>query len=94
MSDGLFHVIEDAQVVLFSRGVYRQVKLYYRGDELFAAWGGGYVRLGASGGTSRPDVSYLHLDLPDSVTVRAGRLGVPRLSWIEAKRIDSARKNA
>lgn len=88
MSDGLFHIIEGAQVVLCSRGVYRQAKLYRRGDEVFAGWGTGYIRLGASGGTSKPEVSYLNLDVPEDTVVLPGALG--RLTVARPKLIDSA----
>ena len=72
----LFHVIDDAQVVLLSRGVYRQAKVYRRGDELFAGHAGGFVRLLGNHGTSSPNVSWLETDAPYTV----GRLGQP--VWI------------
>ena len=65
MPDTLFHIIEGAQVILRSRGVYFQRELYYRGDRLFAKHGGGFVRLGQDGTTSAPAISWEHLDIPD-----------------------------
>jgi hypothetical protein len=58
MRDGLFHVIEDLQIVLRRKGVYRQCKVYHRDGRLYAAWhASGFVALMTSG-TSHPDVSW------------------------------------
>jgi hypothetical protein len=57
-----FHVIDDAAVILRSKGVYRQAKVYRRGKELFAGHGGGFVRLLANNGTSHPNVSWVDTD--------------------------------
>lgn len=54
----LFHEIPEAQIITRSRGVYKQVKLYRRGDDLYAGHGSGFVRLLAGGGTSAPNVSW------------------------------------
>lgn len=59
MSDALFHEIPDAQVILRSKGVYRQAKLFRRGEDVFAAWGSGFIRLLSAGGTTVPAVHYL-----------------------------------
>ena len=40
-----FHVIDDAAAILRVKGVYRQVKLYRRGDALFAGYGAGFDKL-------------------------------------------------
>ena len=56
--DDLFHVIEDAQIILKAKGVYKQVKLYQRGGRLYAGWGSGFIVLMKSGGTSHPTVSW------------------------------------
>lgn len=37
----LFHVIDDGVVHLRSKGVYRQTKVFRRGADVFAAYGGG-----------------------------------------------------
>jgi hypothetical protein len=60
----LFHVIDDAQVILRSRGVYRQAKVYRRDQTLYAGFGPGFITLHKGGGTSRPDVSWLDTDAP------------------------------
>lgn len=56
--DGLFHIIEDAQIVLRNRGVYRQSKLYHRNGLVYAGLGSGFVRLTANNGTSHPNVTW------------------------------------
>jgi hypothetical protein len=74
MSTHLFHVIPDSFAVLVSkRGVYRQAKLYRRGDEVFAGHGGGFIRLLHGGGTSAPDVRWDGAE--SDLTFVAGRLG-------------------
>lgn len=60
----LFHVIDDGVVHLRSKGVYRQTKVFRRGADVFAAYGGGYIRLLAGHGTTRPDVSWDDMDAP------------------------------
>lgn len=69
----LFHVIDDAQVILRSKGVYRQSKVYRRDTALYAAWGGGFIQLRGNDGTSRPDVSWVETDAP----FKRGSFGVP-----------------
>lgn len=61
LDDGLFHVIEGAQVVLHSRGVFRQVKVYRRGGDIYAAHSGGFIKLFGMGGTSHPNATWKHL---------------------------------
>lgn len=58
-----FHVIDDAAVILRSRGVFRQVKVYRRGDALYAGQGNGFVRLYKGGGTSVPSLSWDDMDV-------------------------------
>lgn len=57
-----FHVIEDAVVILRSKGVFKQVKAYERGGYIYAAHGSGFIRLSVNG-TSVPNVSVDALDL-------------------------------
>lgn len=58
-----FHVLEDAAVVLRSKGVYRQAKVYRRADGVYAAWGAGYIRLYRKGGTTAPNVSWDDIEI-------------------------------
>lgn len=51
-----FHVIDDAVVILRSKGVYKQVKAYERNGRLYAAHGSGFISLSHSG-TSAPNIS-------------------------------------
>jgi hypothetical protein len=73
--DALFHVIDGAQAVLCSRGVYRQVPLFRREDRIYAKWGAGFVRLGSGSGTSVPHVSRRSIDgLPAFAPTEVPRL--------------------
>lgn len=58
-----FHVIDDAAVILRSKGVYRQSKVYHRGNALYAGWGAGFVRLYQGGGTGMPTLSWDDIDI-------------------------------
>lgn len=66
----LFHEIPEAQIVTRSKGVYKQVKLYRRGGDLYAGHGSGFVRLLAGGGTSAPNVSWQDPDLVGDLVKR------------------------
>jgi len=72
----LFHIIDDAQVILRSKGVYYQKKVYRRDKRLYAAWGGGFIRLGGQEATSNPNVSWEALD---GVSTTTGELGAPNV---------------
>lgn len=63
----LFHIIPDAQAILRSKGVFKQAKVYRRGDRIYAQWGSGFIRLGGRDATSCPGVSYESLDLPADI---------------------------
>lgn len=54
----LFHEIPDGVVILRSKGVFRQAKVFRRGTSVYAAWGSGFIRLMRGGGTSVPIVSF------------------------------------
>lgn len=58
----LFHIIEDGQAIMFSRGVYRQAKVFRRGTMVFAQHGGGFIRLMQGGATSVPTVAWKGVD--------------------------------
>lgn len=58
-----FHIIEDAAVIVRKRGIFRQAKVYHRGNGIYASYYGGYVRLYANGGTGMPDLSWDEIDL-------------------------------
>lgn len=85
--DKLFHEVDASNVVLLAKGVYRQAKLYrrYNGTDhqLFARWGGGYIRLLGAGGTTLAQVSWLELDL-DGAMLAKGKIGGPVLDPVEA----------
>lgn len=76
----LFHVIDDAQVIIRSHGVWRQVPMYHRGDSIYAGVGSGYVRLEACGKTSAPNVSWDDMDEPPGVEREPAKYKAPR--WV------------
>lgn len=53
-----FHIIDDAAAVLRSKGVYRQAKVYRRGNDVYAGWGNGFIRLLRGSATTHPNVSW------------------------------------
>lgn len=63
-----FHVIEDGAAILLSKGNFRQAKVYRRAADIYAGWGGGYIKLGGAGGTSNPNVSWQDIEA-DGVTI-------------------------
>ncbi|MGE0211809.1 MAG: hypothetical protein AB7S41_08960 [Parvibaculaceae bacterium] len=74
----LFHLIPDAHAILSSKGVYRQCKVFRRGNELYAGYGAGFVRL-YQHGTSAPSLNFDEIVLPEGVDKKAdvhGRLSV------------------
>ena len=79
MTDNLFHEIPDAQVILRGKGVYRQAKLFRRGEDVFAAWGSGFIRLLSAGGTTVPTVHYL--DLEPREDIASGLSGRSAPKW-------------
>jgi len=65
----LFHIIDDAQVILRTKGTYYQRKLYSRGARIYAQHGGGFIRLGSSDATSNPNVSWEAISLPEGYSL-------------------------
>lgn len=68
----LFHVIDDAVVILRKKGLYRQAKVFRRGEQVFAQAGSAFIRLSAYGGTSDPSTSWIELEAA-GVEQRAGQ---------------------
>lgn len=62
-----FQVIEDAAAIVLARGVYRQVKLFRRGNDLYAANGSGFIRMYRGGTTSLPNVAWKDIDIPGAM---------------------------
>ena len=58
-----FHIVNDAAVILRSRGVYKQAKVYLRGTAVYAGAAGGFVRLYANGGTGVPSITWDDIDI-------------------------------
>lgn len=51
-----FHIIEDATIILRTKGVYQQVKAYERRGRIYAAKGSSFIAMSKTG-TSVPDTS-------------------------------------
>lgn len=73
-----FHVIDDGAVILRSKGVYRQAKVYRRGKDVFAGYGAGFIKLGGSSTTSNPNISWIGIEADDVKEDRVG--GQPRFT--------------
>lgn len=71
----LFHVVDDAAVILRAKGVYRQAKVYQREGKLFAAWGSGFIGLRRHG-TTLPHVSVEDYDGINPFAHPAGHMAV------------------
>ena len=77
--DKLFHIVEHGFVVTHRGGVYRQSKMYRRGKDIYAQVAGGYVRLLARGGTTAPNISWDHIELPNDMVLGEGKIQAPVL---------------
>jgi hypothetical protein len=72
----LFHEIPEGAVILRTRGgVFRQAKVYRRGEHIYAGHAGGFVRLLRYSGTSVPTTTWWEIEADGVDTT-----GVPR--WI------------
>lgn len=71
-----FHIVDDGVVILRSKGVFRQAKLFVRDGYFYAGHGGGFVKLMSGNGTSVPAISWLEMDAP-GYTVRFDYLAAP-----------------
>lgn len=69
----LFHEIADGVVILRSRGVFRQAKVFRRDDKVYAQYGAGFIRLLSHSGTSVPSVAWLDLEADGVDASRAPR---------------------
>lgn len=79
MTNDLFHIIEEAQIILRSKGTFYQKKVYRRGNRLYAAWGSGFIRIGGQTATSNPNVSWETIDMPKGVTLGKDSIGNPTI---------------
>lgn len=79
--DNLFHEIADAQIVLRSKGVFKQAKLFRRGEYVYAAYGSGFIRLLRHSGTTVPAVSWDVDSLYDPQVAIMLKNGVPSCEW-------------
>lgn len=68
MTKVLFHEIPDAIAIVKRGGVEKQVALFHRKERVYAAFSGGYVRIGTQGRTSVPNLTVLDIDGPNFMT--------------------------
>lgn len=73
----LFSKIEDATaIVRYPKGVHKQVNMYHRGETVYVAHGGGYVRIVQRFGketelmTGHPDIKVVDFSAPNVVEER------------------------
>lgn len=75
---GTFIQSEGDVAIIANKGVYKQVDVYTRDGMLYAAWGGGYIRLKEDGSTSQATARVDHLDFEGELhRDDLGRLCVP-----------------
>lgn len=67
-----FHIIDEGAAILYSRGVYRQVKVYHKGADVYAGYGSGFIKPGVGTGTSAPNISYVGIE-GDGIAIAKGR---------------------
>lgn len=81
-----FQMIEDGAAIVHKGGVWRQVKIFHRGGDLYAAHGAGFVRLYRGGGSSLANVTWKEID-PASGHIDEASYG---LRWVEGPSISVA----
>lgn len=69
-----FSIIPEAQGIIHTRGVYRQVPLYERNGSIHAKHGSGFVRLSVGGATSCPSIRWSEIDTPEGEWAEKGHL--------------------
>lgn len=78
-----FHIIADAEVITVTRSVYKQGKIYRRGDGIYVGHGSGFVRLYAGGNTGLPNMRWDDMEIPGITSAKAlkndahGKLSLP-----------------
>ena len=78
MTDKLFRNIDDAYAIVRHKGVFRQVRVYVRGDtppRLYVGHGSGFLAVMCNTGTSHPDVSIVEFVFPRTPQVDYDKFG-------------------
>jgi len=83
-TDDFFHIIEDVQVVLRNKGIYRQCKVYHRNGKIYAGWGTGFITLMKGSGTSHPNATW---ERNDQIQEVIGGETVGCIQYQEPKRL-------
>lgn len=80
----LFHRIDDGRAIVRNKsGVFKQVDLFRRGDELYVAHAGGFARvMGRDGRTTVPTLTVVDYAIPDAagIAVVHDALGWPKIT--------------
>lgn len=66
---GLFQQAEGAAAILVENGVYKQVAVFTRNGFLYAAVGGGFVRINADGSTTKAKMRLDTLSYDDPIGI-------------------------
>ena len=75
---GTFKQSEGDVAIVVNKGVYKQADIYIRDGMLYAAWGGGFIRIKEDGSTSQATARVDHLDFEGEIhRDEMGRLCVP-----------------
>ena len=79
MQSTYFHKVEDAVIILVSKGTFEQTEVYSRKGYLYAKHGRGFIRLQKhEKGTSCPNVNYDDIYLPfEPAYDEIGRMMLP-----------------
>jgi hypothetical protein len=81
-----FTPIPEAQAIILTKGMYRQVPLFTRGGKVYAKIGTGFARLMQGGGTSSPASKWVETDVPEGVCVeKQGYLTYSAPKLVEAQ---------
>ena len=71
-----FFPIRDGRVLIRSAGVYKHAELFKYNDFIFAKYGSGYIRLHASGTTSKTKVTWSDIELEVPYSFHMGYMKV------------------
>lgn len=68
----LFHEIPESHAILLSKGTFRQVPLYRRGEGVYAKNGSGFIRLLPNGATTVPSILWKDFDAGTGTVITKG----------------------
>ena len=82
-----FSIVSDVKLIIFKNGVYKQVDVYHRKGQIFAATMGGYISLTRNGITSVPSIEWKEFvaTTNDGFSYEIGEIG-----WLQLAKQDNA----